>query len=324
MSSIIQCQNINHRYGDKLALNNVSFSVEAGEPIALVGPNGAGKTTLFSILCGYLNPTSGRVEILGHKPNAQQLFGRLGALPQDALLDPRFSVLKQLMFLGRLQGMSKSSARKEAERVLALVDLSQSINEKPQELSHGMRKRIAIAQALLGKPELVLLDEPTAGLDPANARAIRKLIADLSDEATFMVSSHNLDELEKLCRTILYLENGKLSQQQIDAVSSNAGYLTIQLLDEFSPQVLTQLQSIPVVEHVERTQRMEYVITYDDKLDPYFDQQLLKFLADSALKYRQLIKGRSLEEQLFTDSHKDVNSNITEDLAETDPVAINE
>ena len=306
MSTVISCQNLSHHYGSKQALSQVNFSVNAGEPIALVGPNGAGKTTLFSILCGYLKPTVGKVEILNCQPNSPKLFGRIGALPQDALLDQRFSVLKQLLFFGQLQGMSKSVALKEADRVLELVGLADSAKVKPQDLSHGMRKRIAIAQALLGKPELILLDEPTAGLDPINARIIRKLIAELSTEATFMVSSHNLDELEKLCQTILYLEGGKLTQQQIGEVSSNAGYLTIQMLDEFTPNKMLALQELSVVQHIEQTQRMEYVITYDDQLEPYFDQQLLGFLADNALKYRQLIRGRSLEEQLFTESEKSV------------------
>jgi len=308
MNNIIECKNVCHKYGSKLALNNVNFAVPAGEPIALVGPNGAGKTTLFSILCGYLKPTSGEVSILGQQANSPALFGALGALPQDALLDPRFSVLKQLLFFGQLQGMNKQEAIKEAERVLSLVGLTESKNVKPQALSHGMRKRVAIAQSMLGRPKLILLDEPTAGLDPVNARAIRKLIGELSSEATFMVSSHNLDELEKLCSTVLYLDHGKLIQQQIAEVSNNAGYLTIQLLEELSTEQLAQLQALPVVEHIDQSQRMEYVITYDDKIDPYFDQQLLRFMADNAIKYRQLIKGRSLEEQLFTDSELVVNS----------------
>lgn len=306
MNPIIECKNIRHQYGSKLALDNVNFSVPAGEPIALVGPNGAGKTTLFSILCGYLKPTSGSVKILGYDANSPALFGKLGALPQDALLDPRFSVLKQLLFFTRLQGMNKQQGTEEAERVLSLVGLSESKHVKPQELSHGMKKRVAIAQSLLGKPELIMLDEPTAGLDPVNARAIRKLISELSNEATFMVSSHNLDELEKLCSTVLYLDHGKLIQQQIAEVSHNAGYLTIQLLEELSADLHNQLHALPVVEHIEQSQRMEYVITYDDKIDPYFDQQLLRFLADNAVKYRQLIKGRSLEDQLFTQSDQKV------------------
>ena len=215
MSVVINCQQISHRYGSKLALDNVNFTIDAGEPVALVGPNGAGKTTLFSILCGYLQPSSGSIELFGCHPNSPSLFGKVGALPQDAQLDPRFSVLKQLLFFCQLQGISKSQALMEADRVLELVGLSQSKHVKPQELSHGMRKRIAIAQALLGQPELILLDEPTAGLDPVNARAIRKLISDLSAHATFMVSSHNLDELEKLCQTVLYLDQGKLIQQKI-------------------------------------------------------------------------------------------------------------
>ncbi|WP_448564894.1 ABC transporter ATP-binding protein [Thalassotalea ganghwensis] len=308
MSSVIHCKNVSHLYGNKRALNNINFSVETGEPIALVGPNGAGKTTLFSILCGYLTPSSGQVEILGHKPNSPKLFGKLSALPQDAQLDPRFSILKQLLFFGKLQGMSKAMALKEAERVLTLVGLAESMHVKPQELSHGMRKRISIAQALLGQPELILLDEPTAGLDPVNARAIRKLISDLSSQATIMVSSHNLDELEKLCRTVLYLDKGQLSQQQIGESSSNAGYITVQLLDALAQDKQLILNNLSAVEHIEQTNRMEFVITYNEQIEPYFDQQLLKFFADNGIKYRQLIKGRSLEEQLFTHAERMVSN----------------
>ncbi|BFL83480.1 hypothetical protein LFREDSHE_19300 [Shewanella baltica] len=168
--SLIQCQGLSQLYGSKKALNDVNFSLEAGAPIALVGPNGAGKTTLFSLLCGYLSPSAGTITLLGEAPNSPKLLGKIAALPQDAVLDPNLTIVSQLSFFARLQGMGVEQARQEAIRVLTLVDLADVAEQKPPSLSHGMSKRVSIAQALIGSPELVLLDEPTAGLDPANAK----------------------------------------------------------------------------------------------------------------------------------------------------------
>lgn len=196
--SLIVTRNLTKRYGSKTALDDVSLQVEAGAPVALVGPNGAGKTTLMSLMCGYIQPDGGSLEILGHVPGSRQLLGKVCALPQDALLDPNFSVGEQLSFFASLQGFSAKDARREAERVLELVELKDAARHKPTALSHGMGKRVAIAQALIGTPQLVLLDEPTAGLDPANARAVRELISHASEQTTFLISSHNLEELERL------------------------------------------------------------------------------------------------------------------------------
>jgi len=167
--SIIQCDNLSKQYGNKLALDTVSLTLTQGAPIALVGPNGAGKTTLFSLLCGYIQPTNGSISILGHKPGSKALQGLLSALPQDAALDPNFSIVSQLQFFAQLQGMTTKAAKQEALRVLALVDLTDSAEAKPKSLSHGMSKRVSIAQALMGSPKIVLLDEPTAGLDPSQS-----------------------------------------------------------------------------------------------------------------------------------------------------------
>ncbi len=297
--NIISCTNLSKYYSGKAALDNVSLSLEAGEPIALIGPNGAGKTTLMSVLCGYVRASNGRASVLGHPPGSAALNGRLSALPQDAQLDPRFTVNRQLRLFATLQKMRRTQAAKDVDRVLELVDLTAAKNQTPAELSHGMRKRVAIAQSLLGNPELVLLDEPTSGLDPVNVKAIRDLIVSCSQNTTFIVSSHNLDELEKLCTTIIHLDHGQLKDQVDLSAVREKGYLTIKLEQSNISNILENLQSLPGVTDIEKKQQGAIVIRYNESTHPYLDQQLLKFLADNNQTYRHIIKGRTLEDQLF-------------------------
>jgi ABC-type multidrug transport system ATPase subunit len=301
MSTIIRCENLSKIFGSNLALNNVSFELESGSPIALVGPNGAGKTTLFSILCGYLHPSSGSVSLLDHKPGSSKLFGQVSALPQDAQLDPSFSIHEQLSFYARLQGYVGKAAKIEASRVLDLMQLTETMTSLPSNLSHGMRKRVAIAQALIGTPKVVFLDEPTAGLDPANARNIRQQITALSDSTTFLISSHNLQELERLCETVLLLEQGQLQQQtQIKThTKTEWDFLTILMNDAQAQEVTTTLQGIANIESITSKNKNEFVLKYNIDKAPDLDQQLLKILSEKGWSYRQLTRGKTLEDQLF-------------------------
>ena len=197
---LIRCENVTKKYGNLLALDSVSLTIETGKPVALVGPNGAGKTTLMSVISGFIHTSKGNVTVCGEAAGHKSTKRKLSVLPQDALLDPNFSVGSQLTLYAKLRGVDNPKI--EVQRALELVQLQDRIKSKPTDLSHGMRKRLLIAQALLGRPEIILLDEPTAGIDPPNAKLIRDLIAAESDNTTFVVSSHNLDELEKICEKV--------------------------------------------------------------------------------------------------------------------------
>ena len=200
---------VHKRFGPVRALRGVDLHVPAGSIFALIGPNGAGKTTLFSVVCGFLRADSGTVDVLGGPPDPVRLKGRLGALPQDALLGRELTVREHLHFLARLQGMSPETAAREADRVLAIVDLGELADRRAGTLSHGQVKRVGVAQAFLGDPALILLDEPTAGLDPRHAHDLREAIRGQRGQRTVVVSSHNLQELEAICDEAAFIEKGE-------------------------------------------------------------------------------------------------------------------
>ncbi|MCQ8885133.1 ABC transporter ATP-binding protein [Pseudoalteromonas agarivorans] len=298
MSVLIKASGLSKSYGAKQALNNVSFEIQKGAPVALVGPNGAGKTTLFSLLCGYINPSHGELSILGHKPGSAALFNQVSALPQDAQLDPRFNIDKQLAFYGKLQGMGAKQSHNEALRVLDLVGLKEVAKQRAGDLSHGMRKRVTIAQALIGSPKIVMLDEATAGLDPIHAREVRELVSSLSDEATFILSSHDLTELERLCSQVLHLDKGILSEHQTKDNNTDTHFYTL-MLNEAYQNVEQQLQALAGVSRVYMSQHKEYVIKYQPTGEP-LDIALLNFCHQQNWQYRQLVNGHTLENQIFT------------------------
>ena len=298
--SLIVADGLSKRYGGTTALDQITLTLEPGAPVALIGPNGAGKTTFLSLLCGFIRPSAGSVKILGKKPGSSSLSGRLAALPQDAVLDPRLGIGRQVRFLSELQGMTRREARIDVERVLQAVDLADVVHKKPTELSHGMRKRVSIAQTLLGTPSVVLMDEPTAVTDPPNAKMIRDVVRRESGEITFIVSSHNLDELERLCETVVYLEKGKLLSHGSLADDTTNGILTLRLLGAEESEFLSACIMLPTVMDVSRLAQGDYLLKVSD--DMLASQAVLELLQQRGWKYRQLSRGRTLEERFYGSS----------------------
>ncbi len=299
-SPIIQCRHLNHLYSGKAALHAINFDLDAGEPIGLVGPNGAGKTTLLNIMSGFLRPASGSVRVFGYPPGAAQLIGKVSALPQDARLDPSLTITEQLVFYARLQGLTKRQANLESSRVLEDVSLKEAAHEKPGTISHGMAKRVSIAQALISKPALVLLDEPTAGLDPVNVRTVRTIIAEQSSAATFIISSHDLLELDRLCQRILLLENGSLqTETTINDQQAASRFITLQMEPCPALEVLAKLQALEGVLQVTNPQKNEFIVAFNPDLQSSMDLQLIQCLNMNHWHYRQLSHGKTLEEKLF-------------------------
>lgn len=300
--SLISCKQLSKQYAGKTVLNNIDIELVKGKPIALVGPNGAGKTTFLSILSGFISPSSGSISINGQEPNHPQNIGKISTLPQDALLDPHLSITKQLTFFARLQGFSAIQAKEETKRVLELVGLTDSAQQKPTSLSHGMAKRVSIAQALIGQPELVLLDEPTAGLDPIHAKQVRQIVDQLSTTTTFIISSHNLEELEQMCDQVLYLEQGKLTRHLSLNAQQETAQLTLTMSDCEIPTLINELEQLEYVVEIKQKNKQTLIIEHRLNSDSplQLEHTVLELCSRYSWQYKAIYNGIKLEDSLFS------------------------
>lgn len=287
--------------GGKRALDGLSFEVPRGTITGFVGPNGAGKTTTFSVVSGFLTADSGSVEILGLPAfDPYALKGRLGVLPQDAELSTRHTPRELLRHLAQLQGMSGKAARAEADRVIALVRLQDRANMRIAGLSHGMRRRVAVASALLGGPELVLLDEPMAGLDPLQAKSLREALSALRGIQTLVISSHNLDELERFCDHVVMIDHGRcLRQGSIEGVTGQEALAAWSVGQDvpydalaealpghtFDPEGEGFLQRAPAGHDLDTSSVV-----------------IMRVLAEAGVPLRGVRRGRALERQFLEDA----------------------
>ena len=209
---MIEVRGLTKRYRDRPALLDLSFSIGRGEVVGLLGPNGAGKTTTLRILTGSLPATSGSVRVAGLDVFEQPLAARrrIGYLPETPPLYDALTVREQLRFAAELRGVERRLVPGEVERVAALTGVDAVLDRLTTNLSKGFRQRAGIAQALLGDPEVLILDEPTVGLDPLQLREIRDLIRSLGGRHTVLLSSHLLPEVALTCSRVLVLDAGRL------------------------------------------------------------------------------------------------------------------
>ncbi|GIP16001.1 ABC transporter ATP-binding protein [Paenibacillus montaniterrae] len=206
---------VSKRVRGRQLLQNISFEVEKGSICGLLGPNGAGKTTLIRIVTGLVKPTAGEIVINGSSIVTQrkQAVQELGAIVESPIFFPYMTGRENLRNLARLHPqLSKKEQRERVESVLEIVSLQDRGNDKVKTYSLGMKQRLGIAQALLGRPSVLILDEPVNGLDPMGIRDIRKLLLQLNEQygMTILISSHLLDELQKVCQHIVVMQEGKL------------------------------------------------------------------------------------------------------------------
>ncbi|MBS4178881.1 ABC transporter ATP-binding protein [Lederbergia citrea] len=210
--TVLEIENLSKQYKNKKAVQNIKFTLEAGKCTALLGPNGAGKTTTLNMIAGLLTPTSGTIRspLLNSKQDLRQL---IGFLPQYTSFYGWMSGKEYVMFAGELCGLTKKEAESRTEYLLNLVGLEEGKNRKISQYSGGMKQRLGIAQALIHKPKLILLDEPVSALDPFGRREVLELMRNLKNETTILFSTHILNDAEEVSDNVLFMNDGKIIEK---------------------------------------------------------------------------------------------------------------
>ena len=206
---MIEVSHLTKKYGGHLAVDDVSFTVEDGQIYGLLGPNGAGKSTIMNILTGYLSATSGQVTVAGQE--ADEAKACVGYLPEQPPLYPEMTVGEYLNFVAELKKVPRAQRKEQVLRAARRTGLEKVLPRLIRSLSKGYKQRVGIAQALLGSSKIIILDEPTVGLDPAQVIEMRKLIRELGKAHTVILSSHILSEVQAVCQQVLILSKGKLA-----------------------------------------------------------------------------------------------------------------
>ncbi|MFA7169618.1 MAG: ATP-binding cassette domain-containing protein [Candidatus Paceibacterota bacterium] len=254
---MIKVENLTKKYGDFVALRDASFELKEGEVVGLLGPNGAGKTTLLRILVSFLKPTSGEVEIEGmdiKKPLLEQkIKSKIGYLPEQAPLYEDMLVSEYLEFIGKMQGVSSDEIEKKVNEVIGKCGLKEKRNAEISTLSKGYRQRVGIAQALIHNPKIVILDEPTTGLDPNQRIEIRDLIKEIGKERTVILSSHILSEVQSTCSRVIIINRGKIvadgNPEELEKEGRGNAIIKIEV-EKFSADLSEKLRQIIGVDDV--------------------------------------------------------------------------
>jgi ABC-2 type transport system ATP-binding protein len=210
--AMIEAQGLSKFYGSFSAIRDVSFQIHQGEVVAFLGPNGAGKSTTMKLLTGYLAPSAGTARIAGHDMAEDRLAGsaRLGYLPENGPLYPDMTPRGLLDFFADARGLTGDRKRHRLEAVIELCSLSSVIGKPIGKLSRGYRQRVGMAQVLLHEPDVLILDEPTAGLDPNQIHEVRETIRKLGENKTILLSTHILQEVEAMANRVLFIDEGRM------------------------------------------------------------------------------------------------------------------
>jgi ABC-2 type transport system ATP-binding protein len=272
MDTMITVQELTKYYGHQPAISRLSFEVSQGEIVGFLGPNGAGKTTTLKILAGFMPPTSGKAFINGHDCVTESLAVRrsLGYLPETAPLYTELTVSEFLGFAARAKGVGSRNEQTEVDRVVEACGLEEVQDTLISSLSKGFRQRTGLAQALLHSPPLLILDEPTIGLDPAQIVEIRQLIKDLSGDHTVVLSSHILPEVSQLCQRVIIINRGHIvASDTPENLSRQLGHGSRQKIEVRGPaaEVMAALKGLAGVKEVIQQGETTFVVESGDDLE---------------------------------------------------------
>jgi ABC-2 type transport system ATP-binding protein len=305
---MIEVNNLSKRYGRHLAVRDISFSVAKGEIIGFLGPNGAGKTTTLRMLTGYLPPSSGSATVAGFDIFRQSVEARkrIGYMPENVPLYDDMRVREYLSFRARIKGLSNSDARRRVSHVIDTCGLEGVRRKMIKTLSKGYRQRVGLADALVHQPDLLILDEPTNGLDPIQIRQIRELIKHLALNHTVLISTHILSEVEMIASRVIIIDNGKIkaadTPQNLISEMRAAGRLQVEMQAP-AESVAPILADLPHVKKVSSEEQEDGWVRFMVWVDSGADtrQALATIAAHNNWPLRSLFRYEATLEDVFVE-----------------------
>jgi ABC-2 type transport system ATP-binding protein len=316
---VIEVEGLTKDYGTVVAVRDVTFSVGRGEVVGFLGPNGAGKSTTLRILAGFLGASSGRVRIAGFDIAEDSLRARsaLGYMPEAAPLYPELRVREYLDFRARLKRVPRGKRKSHVERAIERARLKEVSETTIGHLSKGYRQRVGLADALVADPPLLILDEPTAGLDPNQVREVRALIAELATDHTVLLSTHILSEVEATCQRALVIDRGRLVGQGTLAELSRGRRTPLLTLlvrdpDGRAPKLLEAQPGVTAVEATSHDQHQRLRVTLDEAAERLeVSARLVRSLVTAGIDVASASPETASLEQVFAE--------LTRDVTDADP-----
>lgn len=317
---MIEVQNLTKRYGPVLAVDNISFTASPGQVTGFLGPNGAGKTTTMRMLTGFMPPTSGKAVVAGYDVFDQSLEvrKRVGYLPENVPLYRDMTALGYLMYMAEIRGVA--NRRQKAQEVLERVALVERANSQIRTLSKGMRQRVGLAQALLHDPDVLILDEPTIGLDPLQVLELRELVRELGKRHTVLFSTHILSEAEQVCDSVVIINGGQIvaqgSPSELRGTLERGGRVFVRL-NVPAETALPRLQSLPAIAYAEATMDGIVATPSDTNADPR--PAIARAVIDSGWDLIELRPMAVNLEEIFLELTRKPETPTVEPAAETTP-----
>ncbi|MBR3939495.1 MAG: gliding motility-associated ABC transporter ATP-binding subunit GldA [Bacteroidales bacterium] len=295
----IHVENISKIYGTQKALDQVSFSINEGEIVGLLGPNGAGKSTLMKIITCFIPPTSGSISVYGHNifDNPLEIRRNIGYLPEHNPLYLEMYVREFLEFAAGLYNIGKQT-KQRVEEIIELTGLTKEANKKIGQLSKGYRQRVGIAQALIHDPKVLILDEPTTGLDPNQLEEIRQLIKKIGEKKIVMLSTHIMQEVEAICSRVIIINSGKIvaddKTQNIHSIQKTSN----QYFVEFNKEInITAIKQLKDVKDISANGNNTYTITANGNTD--IRENIFKWAVDNNIAVLTIRKNDNNLEKIF-------------------------
>ena len=284
---MLSVKNISRSYGEFVAVDDVSFSIGSGEIVGLLGHNGAGKTTIMKMISGYLEPDSGEITVNERllSSNLKLVQADIGYLPENLPVYAEMTVVDYLDYAADLKRLPRRDKTNEIQRVVRETDLTEKLLQPIATLSRGYKQRTGVAQAILGRPRLLILDEPTNGLDPSQTDQMRQLLRSIAESATVILSTHIMQEVEALCDRVLIMSGGKMVVDENLQALRSSNRIRVQAIHA-SGGIEKLIQPVDGVQQVKALPENTYLITLEDSAD---QQQV-----SATIAYRLVSEGAQL------------------------------